>query len=319
MAFVFKNMLGMQDQIDKREFKSVTVASKDTVQVTCTDLVCRKDELEMFKSRFPLSIGSTGIATDLSKMYCHHFRFQDWPQKTAPEVKKWIKEYELEDPIFETSQFISLMTGVPDFMNASESFVDVPLMARSAIDERWTKWANTVLSSFSKDLLYEESLKVKVEQEEDIAALSSRGFLIDFSVTLGEMDRLLLDNDKLKMSFDLKLSKNFFRSLRTRSEVLEQTIDVEGKKQFREEIAKYLDIQLREKQKLFTQKMWTEEFSRLIADELIRQARIYRGTMFNTYQDEVLSVPVKFSYGLFALSYIKYRADVAAGRLKLNL
>lgn len=319
MAFVFKNMLGVQDKIDEKEFKATTVPSKSTVQVTCTDLICRKDEPELFKSKFPQSIGSTGITTDLSKLYCHHFRFQDWPQKTAPEVKQWIKGYELEDPIFETSQFISLMTGVPDFLNASESYVDVPVLARSAIDERWTTWANKVLSSFSKDMLYEESLKVKIEPEQNLAALSSRGFLVDFSVTLGEMDRLLVANDKLKLSFDLALTKNFFRSLRTRSEVYEQNIDLEGKKQFRDEIARYIDIQLKEKQKLFTQKMWNEDFSRIIADELIRQARMYRGTMFNTYQDEVLKVPVKFSYGLFALSYLKYRADAHSGRLKLNL
>lgn len=319
MAFVFKNMLGVQDQIEKKEFKVVTAPSASTVQVTCTDLICRKDELEVFRSKFPQSIGSTGIMTDLSKMYCHHFRFQDWPQKTAPEVKAWIKSYELEDPIFETSQFISLMTGVPDFLNASESYVEVPVLARSAIDERWTTWANKVLATFSKDMLYEESLKVKVEPAEDLAALSSRGFEVDFSVTLGEMDRLLVDNDKLKLSFDLRLSKNFFRQLRMKSEVFEQEVDLEGKKQWRDEIARYLDAQLKEKQKFFSQKMWNEDFSKLIADELIRQARMYRGTMFNTYQDEMLRVPVKFSYGLFALSYIKYRNDVQSGRLKLNL
>lgn len=319
MAFVFKNMLGLQDQIDETEFKVITKASKSTVQVACNDLICRKETPVNFTAQFPLSVGSTGIVTDLPKLYCHHFRFQDQPQKTIPEVKEWIKSYELEDPVFETSQFISLMTGVPDLLNAAESYLDIPLLARSSIDERWNKWATTVLNSFSRDLLYEESLKVKVEPQEDMAQLSSEGFMVDLMVTLGEMDRLLENNDKIKMSFDLKLTKNFFRQIRSKSVVLDNEIDIEGKKEFRNEIARYIDIQLKEKEKLLTQKMWNEDFSKLIADELIRQARLYKGPLFNSYQDQVLRVPIKFSYGLFALSYLRYRADVAAGRLKLKL
>lgn len=319
MAFVIKNMIGVQDKLDEKEKKVVTVPSTDTVQVGCRDLICRKESPDVFRKMFPASVGSTGIVTDLPKLYCHHFRFQDMPQNTIPEVKEWIKSYDLEDPIFETSQFISLMTGVPDFMNGAETYRDIPMLAKSSIDERWTKWANKVLGTFSKDLLYEESLKVKVEPRTDVADVSTQGFILDFSVTLGEMDRILIDNDKLDLKFDLKLSKNFLRSIRTRSHVLDQTVDEEGRVKLREEISKYIDIQLKEKEKLFIQKMWNEDFSRLITDELMKQVRLYRGPMFNSYQDEVLKVPVKFSYGIFALSYLRYRADVAAGRLKLNL
>jgi hypothetical protein len=41
--------------------------------------------------------------------------------------------------------------------------------------------------------------------------------------------------------------------------------------------------------------------------------------LFNDYKDQIISIPINFSYGLFAISYIRYRADVAAGRLKLSL
>lgn len=319
MAFVIKNMVGVQDQIDSKHFKVVTVPSPSTVQVGCRDLICRKESPDDFKAMFPLSIGSTGTATDLSKLYCHHFRYQDAPQKTIPQVAEWIKARELEDPIFETSQLIALMTGVPDFMNAADTYRDIPLLARSSIDERWTKWANKVLSSFSHDLYYEESLKVKVEPQNDRAALSSDGFMVNLSVTLGEMDRVLVDNDKLDLVFNLKLSKNFMRSLRTRSFVLDNNVDEEGRMALREEISHYINLQLKQKEKLFLQKMWNEEFSKLITDELLRQVRVYQGPLFNSYQDQILNVPIKFSYGLFALSYLRYRADVAAGRLKINL
>lgn len=318
MAFVIKNMIGVQDKIDEKMQKVLTVASDDTVQVTCTDLVCRKENQNTFKKLFPKSVGSTGIVTDLPKIYCHHFRYQDSPKTNVPQVKAWVKEAELEDPIFETSQFISLMTGVPDFFNGADAYVDVPMLVRSSVDERWNIWSRDVLGSFSKDLLYEESLKVKVEPRRDLASLS-KGFMIDFSITLGEMDRLLVSNDKLDLSFDLKLSKNYLRAIRTKWAILENEVDTDGKIEFQAEVARYIDLQLREKEKLFSQKMWNENFGKLIAEELVQQTIKYRGSLFESYQEEVLIVPVKFSYGLFALSYLRYRADVAAGRLKLNL
>ena len=65
--------------------------------------------------------------------------------------------------------------------------------------------------------------------------------------------------------------------------------------------------------------MWNDDFSRLIVQELVGQILSYKGPLFDSYQEEMLRVPVKFSYGIFALSYLRYRADVKAGRLKLNL
>lgn len=315
MNFVITNLLGMRATVTK-EGTSTMVPDQASVQVTCRDLVCRKEDAKTFREVLPKSIGSTGYAYDLIKNYCHHFRYQGFPQKTIPQVKEWIKKMEIEDPILETSQFIALMTGVPDFTNSVESYLEIPSLAKSSIDERWTKWANSVLGSFSTDLFYEESFRVKVEPRRDVAVLATKGFQIDFTVTLGEMDRLMKDNDKLSLSFDLRFSKNYLRELRTKWSVLEFDVDLEGQKKFKEDMARYINIQLREKEKLFTQKLWTSEFSKLIADELLLQALTYKGSFFDSYKDEVVRVPVRFSYGLFAISYLRYRSDVAAGRNK---
>ena len=320
MAFVFKNLSGFQDKVNEKTLEVKATKDYDnTVQVACTELICRREKFDVFAQKFPLTSGSTGISTDLSKIYCHHFRFQDSAKTSVPEVKAWIKAQELEDPVFETSQFLSLMTRVPDFFNGVETYRDIHAIAKSSIDDRWNLWSRSVLSNFSHDLLYEESLNVKVKPNRNMTRLKLRGFEIDFQITLGEMDRIVEDNDKLHLSFDLKLSKNYIRMVRTKWNQLLDEVDLPGQKQFRDEIARYLDAQLKEKQKLFTQKMWSDEFSRIIADELVQQAMRYSGPMFNSYQDEMLNIPVTFSYGLFALSYLHYRADVNAGRLKLSL
>jgi hypothetical protein len=319
MFFVVMNMIGQQGQFDEKKNLIIPKKSDATVQVACTDLICRKTTQDDFKNKFPLSIGSTGLFTDLYKLYCHHFRFQDPPKDTIKEVKTWIKASELEDPIFETSQFLALMTGVPDLFNGVDSYGEMPGLISSSIDERWTKWSQQVMSSFSRNLYYEESLKIKVEPRRDLASLATKGFMAEFSVTLGEMDRMMTDNDKLAVTFDLKLSKNYLRSLRTKWRVLEKEVDTEGQNKFREEIGRYISLQLKAKEKLFTQKLWNDDFGKLIGDELLQQTLTYRGPAFNSYQEELLTVPVKFSYGLFAISYLRYRSDVAAGRLKLNL
>ena len=320
MSFIFRNLNGVKETYNVKSQSVSSVKDEASVQVICTDLICRKTSLNDFKEKFSTSVGSTGISSDLQKLYCHHFRFQDYnPSSTLSEVKAWMKEAELEDPIYETNFFLSQLNGVPDALMGIKNYKEIPFLAKSSMDERWTQWAQNVLSLFSKDLLYEESLKVKAIPQRDKLALRTKGFILDFNITLGEMDRLMNDTDKLDLSFDLKLTKNYLRSIRTKWSHLAQEIDTEGQKNFKTDVAQFIEIQLKEKEKLFSQVMWTKEFSRLIADELIEQALTYQGPLFDSYKEEVLRVPVKFTFGVFALSYLRYRADVAGGRLKLSL
>jgi hypothetical protein len=305
MSYVIKNLMGVKDRVDEKSLKVSSVPNESTVQVVCNDLICRKGTLTAFRTKFPQSVGSTGIFTDLSKLYCHHFRFQDPPKSSVPQVRAWLKEQELEDPVFETSQMIALLTGVPDFMQGLESYSELPLLARSSVEERWTLWAKKVLDRFSKDLLYEESLKIKVEPRRDRIALRLKGFLINLQVSLGEMDRLMVEKDKLSLGFEMKISKNYLRYMRSKWSDLEKAVDMEGKKAFKEEVAAYLDIQLKEKEKLLSQKVWNASFAKLMTEELLQQVLLYNGPLFDSYKDEVLTVPVRFSYGVFALGYLK--------------
>ena len=320
MAFINKNLSGVQDRYLDKEEKVVLSPEKNTVQVVCQDLICRRSSLEEFEKGFPLSVGSTGIKTDLNKLYCHHFRYQNYQtNNTIPEVKEWIKKSELEDPIFETNFFLSLMTGIPDPFMGMENYHELPFLIKSSIDERWNLWAKEVLGIFSQDLMFEESLKIRPIPKNDAETLATKGFTLDFRVTLGEMDRMMNDTDKIDLKFNIKLSKNYLRSLKNRWNHLANEVDLEGQENLKKDIANYVNYQLVKKEKLFSQQMWNEDFKRLIADELLLQALNYRGPLFDSYKDEVLTIPVKFSIGVFALSYLRYRADVKSNRLRLNL
>ncbi len=319
MGVVMMNMAGLRYVWDEKPQKMTWKKDDGAVRVVCKDLICRQTTNDNFKRDYPTSTGSTGVSTDLNKMYCQHFRLLDYDQKkTIPEVKAWIKGLDIEEPILEAAFFVSLMTGVPDPFMIQKKYSELPAIVKSSVDERWTKWSRDSLSSFSRGLLYEESLRVKAMPKRDLAMIKD-GLLLDFHVTLGEMDRIMRNNDKIGMSFDLKFSKNWVRQLISKFNLIATNLDVEGEKVFKEDLARYIDLQLRTKEKLFTQKLWNDEFSRLIAEELLGQVMSYKGKYFESYSDEMITVPVRFSYGIFALSYLRYRSQVAKGATKLNL
>jgi hypothetical protein len=319
MSFVIKNMSGQKDQFDELNQKVMTKSSDQTVRVICEDLICRATNKENFIKKFPLASGSTGLTSDLSKLYCHHFRFQDYSKnKTIPQIKEFIQQSEIEEPVFETNFFISLMTGIPDPVFSAPFYKDLTKVAKSSIQERWDLWASSVLNTLSKELLYEESLKIKLTPRRDLFGLKNEGFRFLLSVTLGEIDRIINNTDEMRISFDLKLSKNYLRSIRTKWDYLSKQIDLDGQSLLKQEIAQYLELQLKQKEKYFLQKIWNQNLATMMAEELLAQVILYPGNLFETYDEKVLSVPVEFNYGIFALSYLRYRADVNADRLKFK-
>ena len=107
--------------------------------------------------------------------------------------------------------------------------------------------------------------------------------------------------------------------MKTKWANLSAELNQEGLNLFKEEVSKYLSIQLKEKEKLFQQKVWSDDFPRFVTLELLTQLNMYKGPLFDSFQDQMLHIPVKFSYGIFALNYLRYKSDVSSGRLKLNL
>lgn len=320
MGMVSRSMSGFRFAWDESAGKMVWKKDDpDAVRVVCRDLVCRQTNRENFNRYFPTSTGSTGVGTDLNKLYCNHFRYLDYDhKKTIPEVKEWIKGLELEEPYIESGFFVSLMTGVPDPFMIQNRFSDIPAVVKSSVDERWTKWSRDSLVAFSKDLLYEESLRVRAEPRRGIADIRE-DLLLDFHVTLGEMDRILKNYDKVGLSFNFLFSKSWLKSLITRWNVAAENVDVEAEKNLREDMARYIGHQLVAKEKMFTQKVWNDDFRRLLADELLAQVLSYKGGYFENTKEEMITVPVRFSYGIFALSYLRYKSQVAKGATKLNL
>lgn len=285
-------------------------------KVLCKNLICRQVSEAEFKTQFPRGIGSTGLRTDLEKQYCFHFRNLDYaPKKTIPQVAEWIKAQELESPIISTNFFISLLTGVPDLIFGVDVYKELLALSKSNFEERWTKWAQNVLDTFGRKLFYEESLRVKVLPERKVANLSGKEFHVDLSVTLGELDRVFNDRDKVKSSFELRLPKNYLRSLRTDWNNMARNVATSDQEAFLIKNADYLKNYLKPKEDLFRQKVWNDEFAQIVSQEILKQVLRYDGKLFESYKAQMVTIPVTFNYGLFALNYLRYRADIKNNRL----
>ena len=320
MSFVFENLNGHQQLFNEETGKVMLVENPQALRVNCEQLICRKVDVKNFTDKFPLSIGSSGLKTDLEKMYCQHFRYLDYKNDTIPEVKSWIKEQSLESSIFRQNLLISMMSGVPDPFFGINDYKELPFLAKSSIDERWMKWSKDVLDAFSKDLLFEESMKISVQPKSDYVSLVTQGYTLDLLITLGEMDHLLGEMDKFKMMFNIKLSKSYLLWLRKEWSEHLKNANFSGQGTLQKHLQTTLRSLFKDKEQHYLQKIWNDDLFRILSDELLLQVSKAPVSWFEQgYQDKMINIPVTFHYGLFALSYLKYRADVASDMGKLKL
>ncbi len=287
-----------------------------TDKVLCKNLICRQVSDAEFKTNFPRGVGSTGLRTDLEKQYCFYFSQLDYsPKQTIPQVAQWIKTQELESPIVATNFFLSLLTGIPDLIFGVEEYKELLALSKSNFKERWNKWALNVLDTFGRKMFYEESLRVRVLPERRVASIPGKEFRVDLSVTLGELDRIFNDRDKVKSSFELNLPKNYLRSLRTEWNNLARNVATSDQEAFLNKNAEYMEKYLKPKEELFRQKVWNEDFAKIVSREVLKQVLRYDGKLFESYKAQMVTIPVSFNYGLFALNYLRYRADIKNNRL----
>lgn len=321
MDKIIKLMSGKKISWNDKDKKAYVQPEETPLRVACQDLICRRRKTEAeFKALFPLMIGTFSLESDLKHLYCHHFRYVDYQsQNQVSPVKEWIKESELEDPIYEIAQYNALQSTVPDFMFSVSTFKELPLVLKASIDQKWKSWATTSLNSFSSDLLFEESLQFFIRKQTDMRTIRKDSFKMGMDITLGELDRILDVSDKLKIRFDFKLSKSYLRFLKQKQVDLRKEIDLEGMKQLEEQVSAYLKVQVDKQGNKLIHPIWNSDVSKLFAYELMSQVTIYQGPMFESLKDEILTIPVDFYLGTFALSYLRFKADVKAGRVQLDL
>lgn len=322
MSWVFRHLEGKRISWSKETNQATIIEdAAASVQVLCPDMICRRVELSEFKKNFPKIVGSSGTGLDLKRMWCQHLRDQtiNTSDTQHPMIREWGKKLNPEDENLMAGQMLSLFTGLSDMVVMAKTFNELTTDLRSPIDERWSSWANTNLKNFSRDTLYEEAMEIKVRPLREELELSQRNFRVDFAVTMGELDRVFKNSDKVSQTIPLKLSQNWLRWLRRQWFEVNSKASPELREEFITQTAKFIKIQIDAKKKYFPTPLFGDGLEELIALELISQVERYEGGIFTGLDEKMLTIPVRFHYGLFALSYMRYKAQIKARSHTLDL
>ncbi len=307
MSYVFRHLEGKQLAWDYTDNKIELLDRNDTVRVACDGKICRNGtELEFF-NLFPRSAGSLALKDDLNKVYCHEFRNADYQLRNqVPEIVKVIDETSLEEQRFLRTQFMALITKIPDLMIGLDQFKDAHALFRSGIDTTWTRWASSLVErQASANLFYEEPLLVEILDRHNYFQSWNPYFKVIFEVKLGEFDKALSIVDKSTLKFDFILDKSFLAwSRKEYGRAIFESND-----ELRENIVKRFMLRLEPVMSKLDRRLlvkpWRGEGpTRLIAVELLEQLVLYQGNYFKVDSNEKVKIPIEFHYGLFALRFL---------------
>lgn len=309
MAFVIRQITSQKIEWEPVENKIYRVDSPASVQILCDNLVCRKVEKKVFQNKIPRSVGSDGLEGDYSRLYCQEFRDSDYLIKDQVEqLTPMIKKMTFDDQLFLSGHMISLLTGIPDFLNLLDKYESGKEMTRLSMDRSWDNWAKSQNDRFDRSIFYEESLTIELVNRKHYFNRFSPKFSVEFDVNLGEFDRANQKVGKVSSVFHLKVSKKFLAWARKIWKNIDTTNDDVTKKVL-EPFKVIIQETIDEAQKSYDIAPWKDSLERLIMTEILNQVALYEGDFFNN-EKGIESIPVSINYGIFAMKYIRFQHSV---------
>ena len=317
MAFFGRQL--SSESIGWKESDNTVFLKQDnqTTHVWCDNLICRKISKENFNAKFFYSVGGTSIKDDIKRLYCEEFRMSDYkPKESDPRIAKMMNSMTFDEENFINSQFIALITGVPDFLIRAEKYTDGVDLFRSSMDFVWNKWAKKVSENFTTDLLFEEPLTLELIERSQFYNYRSGKLQVSFDVNLGEFDRINQRNGKMKVTFNIKVANSFFDYYRKALKEL-NGMNLAEKNREKSRLINRLKIQLtrdvlsaREK---FLIPPWRGDLEALIANEITSQILDTPDKYLKFNEPGERSIEIEINYGIFALKYINHQFNVKKG------
>lgn len=316
MSFFFRQM--DNQTIDWKELDNSVFIKEDkkTIQVWCDNLICRKVSRENFYNKVHYSVGGTNLSEDLKRLYCEEFKTVDYqPADSDERLAKMMKSITFDEENFINSQFIALLTGMPDFLLRGEKFNRGEDVLRSSVDYTWTKWAKAQTEVLNRELYYEEPMTLELVERAQYFNPRSGKLQVAFDVNLGEFDRINQRSGKVRVSFNINIQRSFLRYYRETIKELDPRNSVEKErllKRFKLQLTKDL-TDARDK---FIIPPWKGDLESLIANELAEQLSLFTDKDFKMGTTGFEAVTVELNYGLFALKYINHQKTVQNARMK---
>ena len=232
-------------------------------------------------------------------------------------IKNWILK---RDPAFDnllSSFFISLLTGVPEFLVRSRKYTEIKELMRYSSDSLWDKWTKTMIKNYSKKLFYEEVLTLEFVNSTFYETRKNPNFKLSMDVGVGEFDKAILLNDKIKIRKNILLSANFLWWIRTKW-VLRDPRKKKLVEKYKEMLGLHVEKAVSELQDKMILKPWSKKnFIEIVVHELLKQLSFYDGPNFSS--KKMLSIPLEVHFGPFALKYLYYKYRFKHNRLEIML
>ncbi len=287
---------------------------KQTAQVWCENLICRKVSSDTFMNKFFFSVGGTNVHDDIKRLYCEDFRSSDYkPKDSDPRLAKMMRSISFDEENFINSQFIALITGVPDFFIRAEKFNQGGDIFRSSIDFTWNKWAKGMSENFTRDLFFEEPLTLEQVDTNQYYDFRSGQLKIAFDVNLGEFDRINQRAGKVRVNFNIKVQNSFLSFYRESIKALTFK-DVEEKLRLKNRLKMQLTKDIVDARAKFIIPPWRGDLEELVANEITSQIIETPEKFLDFSKPGMRLIEVEINYGPFALKYINHQLNVRKAR-----
>ncbi len=320
-AYIVRQLANLKIEWDEQSNEMALIKDKFTPRVSCDGYICRKSSREDFNRNFFMAVGSASLESDLKLLYCKHFKevdYKDIKELDAPsEMKSWIKNQTFDEDYLAVNQMIAALTRVNNLFFKYDKFTDLSSDVDSSIDFYMNFWSKTVVTNFSNELFLEEPLSVVKVPRDYYFKNDKAEFKIYFDVNRGEFDENLLSFDKVTVKMDITLRKDILSWIRKEWFALANSQKYqEDEKKLRDTLAHHIKDQVTKIEKKLVTKPWQGDISTLIAKELMEQITLYKGPFFrNSRENEVVTIPLFFCYGPFALQYLNYEFRNGRGDL----
>ncbi len=316
MSFFFRQMDNRSIEWKELDNSVFTKEDKKTVQVWCDNLICRRTIPETFYNKIYYSVGGTNLTEDLRRLYCEDWRLIDYkPNQNDERLAKMMKSMTFDEENFINSQFIALITGVPDFLLRGEKFNQGMDTLRSSIDFTWNKWAKAQTELQGRELYFEEPLSLELVDRDQYFSIFTPRFKVAFDVNLGEFDRISQRLGKVRVVFNVNVQKSFLRYYRETLKDLDPRDKAERErlmKRFKAQITS--DVQSARNKFLIPP--WKGDLEQLIVSELTDEMLSVADRNFKMDGPGFMPIPIELNYGVFALKYINHQKTVQQNRAK---
>jgi len=310
MAFFFRQLSNQEIDWVEKDNSLFLKQGKNTVQVWCENLICRKISTELFMSKVYFSIGGTNIAEDLRRLYCLEFKNNDYKSNYEDErIARIINTRSFDEENFINSQFISLITGVPDFLLRAEKFSNGEDILRSNIDYTWNKWAKKQIEVLNRELYFEEPLSIELVDRKLYFDPLKPKLKVAFDVNLGEFDKINQRNGKVRVSFKINIQNKFLNYYYGILKNKGFPISSEREKivnHFKEQITQ----DVADARNKFIIPPWKGDLEAIVANEIIEQLQLITNENYKMESSGNQIIEIELNYGTFALKYFSNQKTV---------